>query len=85
MMRPQSEETVLVARKKTRKRRKTGSKRRFSRKVRIKRAVKAAAKKIWKHLVELPEKERDQNLATIKRLVKKKLKWNKQKEIEIRK
>lgn len=53
-------------------------KRQVSPKTKIKRAVKKAAKTIWKHLVELPEKERDQNLATIQRLLKKKLKWSKQ-------
>ncbi len=52
-------------------------KRRTSHKVKIRRVVKAVAKTIWKHLVELPEKERDQNLATIERLMKKKLKWKK--------
>lgn len=66
----------MVARKKTRKKKKS-RRRQVSHKVRIKRAVKKAAKTIWKHLVELPEKERDQNLATIGRLVKKKLKWKK--------
>jgi len=66
-------------RARTTKRKKKGkkSRRRISHKVRIERAVKAAAKTIWKHLVELPEKEREQNLATIGRMVKKKLKWRK--------
>lgn len=68
----------MVARKKSRKKGKKTRKRQISHEVRIKRAVKKAAKTIWKHLVELPEKERDQNLATIGRLVKKKLKWKKQ-------
>ena len=52
-------------------------KKQVSRKVRIKRAVKRAVKTIWKHLVELPEREREQNLATIGRMVKKRLKWGK--------
>ena len=67
----------MVRKKKSRNRIRKGPKRRISNKVRIKRAVKAAAKTIWKHLVELPEKEREQNLATIHRMVKKKLKWRK--------
>jgi len=52
-------------------------KRRISHKVRIKRAVKTAAKAFWKHIIELPEKERDQNLAAIQRIVKRKLNWKK--------
>ena len=58
-------------------------KRRVSHKVRIKRAAKKAAKALWKHLVELPEREREQNLATIGRMVRKKLKWNKKRKSKV--
>lgn len=68
---------MKVRKKKPAKKIRKRHKRRVSHKVRIKRAVKAVAKTIWKHLVELPEKEREQNLATIHRMVKKKLKWRK--------
>ena len=65
--------------RKKRSTKKSNRKKRRVRKLSLKRAVKAAARKIFKHLVELPEKERRQNLATIGRMVKKKLKWRKRK------
>jgi hypothetical protein len=67
----------LKARKKKRKKRKQSGKRlirRTSHKQILKRAVKNAAKAIWKHLVELPEKEREQNLALIERELTRKFK-----------
>ena len=75
---------VLKARKGNRKKINKRQKKLATRKLSLKRAVKAAARTIFKHLVELPEKERRQNLATIGRIVKKKLKWRKRK-AEIRK
>lgn len=65
---------MKVRKKKRAKKIRRRHKGRVSHKVRIKRAVKAVAKTIWKHLVELPEKEREQNLATIKRALAKKFK-----------
>lgn len=63
---------VLKARKRNRK--KKSQKRRTSRKLSLKKAVKVAAGMLWKHLVELPEKEREQNIATIQRALAKKFK-----------
>ena len=70
---------VLKVRKKRSTKKSNRKKRRVRPKLGLKRAVKAAARTIFKHLVELPEKERRQNLATIGRMVKKKLKWRKRK------
>jgi hypothetical protein len=63
----------LKARKKKHAKKKT-QKRRTRRKLSVKRAVKAAARMLWKHLVELPEKEREQNIAVIERMLTKKFK-----------
>jgi hypothetical protein len=44
------------------------------RKLGLKRAAKAIAKNVYKHLVKLPEEERERNIALLEREVSKKLK-----------
>jgi hypothetical protein len=45
-----------------------------SKKLSLKRSAEAIAKMIWKHLVKLPEAEREKNIATFERAVSKKFK-----------
>jgi hypothetical protein len=45
-----------------------------SKKPSLKRAAKAVSKFLWKHLVKLPEEEREKNIAAFERAVSKKLK-----------
>jgi hypothetical protein len=53
---------VLKARKKKRK------------KLSLKKVAESIAKLVWKHLVELPEEERERDIAAFERVVAKKLK-----------
>ena len=62
----------MMARKKKQPKRK--EKKEKKRKLSLKRVAKALAKTIWKHLVELPEKERERTIAALARVVSKKLK-----------
>jgi hypothetical protein len=48
-------------------------------KLSLKRAAKAVAKNIWLHLVELPEREREEVIAALGRAVAKKFKRKKKK------
>ena len=45
-----------------------------TKKLSFKRAAQVFAKTIWKHLVQLPEEERERDLAAIERAVTRKLK-----------
>jgi len=49
------------------------------RKLSLKKAVRSIAKSILKHLVELPEEERERNIAAFERAVAKKFKRQKRK------
>jgi hypothetical protein len=46
-------------------------------KLTLKRALRAAARMIYKHLVKLPEEERERNIAALERAVAKKFKREK--------
>ena len=52
----------------------TKRKKREAKKPSLKRAAQKLAKTIWKHLVELPEEERERDIAAIERAVKRKFK-----------
>jgi len=50
------------------------ARKRKGKKLSFKKALKAVARFIWKHLVQLPEEERERGIAAIERAVTKKFK-----------